>query len=357
MKVFIALSLAGLGLCACQPAATPQPDAAAASSVSASALSADAQGLGPPEAFLKALYANYASKGDRFDPAMFTPLHERAADIFEPDLAAVMRDNDRMSAGYGDLVLFDPLCDCSGHDPMTADIALDSVTATTAKAVVHLKTTSKFSNYDRVIRLQLVRTNGVWRIHDTDSAFRRDVTQAHDILLVAPATSGPPPAQTPGTTQVKAMLQAIYTHYAPNEDETWHPTWSETRATYFDPDMLALMQEDDKLADGEVGALDADPFCGCQDIVNFKATVTAVQLSPARIVATVLLTQAKPQKDSDGKLMDTASKTYFDLRLTRKGWRIHDIAQPGMPSMHQTFIDSNKRLSDYAASASASASS
>lgn len=355
MKVFVALSLAGLGLCACQPAAKPQP---AASSISASpaapALSADAQGQSSPAAFLKALYANYATKGDPFNPAMFTPLHDKAPDIFEPDLAAMMRDNDRISAGFGDLVLFDPLCGCSGHEPFKADIALDHVTDTTANAVLQLHETSKYSPYDRVVALQLVRVNGVWRIHDTDSAFRRDVTQAHDILTVAPATSGPSPAETPGTTQVRAMLQAIYKHYAPNDDETWSPTSAEARATYFDPDMVALMQEDDKLAQGEVGALDADPFCGCQDTVNLKAVVTAVQLSPTRVVATVLLTQAEPQKDSNGKVTDTASKTYFDLLLTPKGWRIHDIAQPGMPSMRQTFINSNKLSRDVAASASAS---
>src|SRR5262249_49837166 len=103
--------LALSGLCACQPRPATPP---ASTDVSAAA---GVRG-GTPDAFLKALYAHYATKGDPFDPKMFRSLSDPAADYFAPELVTLIRDDGRLSGDpVNGLIWGDPVCGCDGHDP------------------------------------------------------------------------------------------------------------------------------------------------------------------------------------------------------------------------------------------------
>ena len=87
--------------------------------------------------------------------------------------------------------------------------------------------------------------------------------------------------------------------------------------------LLELIRRDQKNAGGEVGALDYDPICGCQD---FDLRDLVVNVEPARgrgrAFANVAFTNAgEPQ-----------TMKLFLLK-ERAGWRIEDIEDPAKGSL------------------------
>ncbi len=148
----------------------------------------------------------------------------------------------------------------------------------------------------------------------------------------------------------EAFIAAIYVHYEHHPVEgapSFDPAFDQA-PSYFDPDMLALMAEDKRLTpDGSVGALDWDPFCGCQDVVSFKTTVKTTSLSAnhAKVVATIVNMDFPEPRPSGNE--------NFDLVRIAGKWRIHDMGDPHVPSLRQIFINSNKSQAAYAASSHA----
>jgi hypothetical protein len=93
----------------------------------------------------------------------------------------------------------------------------------------------------------------------------------------------------------------------------------------FTPDLLALMRHDQRRAGpGNVGNLDYDPICVCQD--NGGMHLTQLQVtptSPTEATANVTLTFPEPA---------TLHATLY-LRLTLSGWRIYEISTRDVPSL------------------------
>jgi hypothetical protein len=94
----------------------------------------------------------------------------------------------------------------------------------------------------------------------------------------------------------------------------------------FDADTLALLAADTKALKGELGEIDGDWLCDCQDWGSIAATVTVTSASPtaAKAVADFHDTEIKdapPKRDS------------FDLVKTPDGWRIHDMGTADQPSL------------------------
>jgi len=94
----------------------------------------------------------------------------------------------------------------------------------------------------------------------------------------------------------------------------------------FDADMVKLMAADTKALKGELGAIDGDWLCDCQDWGSIVATVTVTEASPtaAKAIATFHDTQVQ----DDHPRRDT-----FDLVKTPDGWRIHDMGTAQDPSL------------------------
>jgi len=135
----------------------------------------------------------------------------------------------------------------------------------------------------------------------------------------APATVTPTsaPAQSP-----RAFVEDLYAQYKKNAD--FSPfTHGEQ---WFDPAFLAAVKEDSELSNGEVGAVDSDPICSCQDASGMEARVVGVeQTSPGAAVADVNLWAGSPDQRA----------IKVDLVSVGGQWRVHDVRD----NEGQSFLD------------------
>lgn len=136
----------------------------------------------------------------------------------------------------------------------------------------------------------------------------------------APAKSDAAPAAPAAMTPVsapaaspRAFVDDLYGRYRADPD--FSPFTNP--GSWFDPDLLAAMKEDERLTpEGEVGAIDADPICSCQDTGGMEAQVAGVeQTSPTTAVATVNLWVGTPDQ----------RPLKLDLVAVSGQWRVHDI--------------------------------
>src|SRR6478672_4968949 len=91
------------------------------------------------------------------------------------------------------------------------------------------------------------------------------------MMLLALALAAAPVAETP-----KAYLERIYASY---RDTNFSPFNHPDR--YFSPRLKAAIDEDARLSNGEVGYVDGDPICQCQDADGLRARVLRVHMKGA----------------------------------------------------------------------------
>ncbi len=91
----------------------------------------------------------------------------------------------------------------------------------------------------------------------------------------------------------------------------------------FSPRLLALIRRDERLAKGEVGALDGDPICDCQDAGGLKLTWVGVDhFRPGHAAVRVELVFP------DGRRVIT-----LDLAAIHGAWRVDDVHSQITPSL------------------------
>jgi len=134
------------------------------------------------------------------------------------------------------------------------------------------------------------------------------------------------PAETP-----RAFVERLYAGY---RDSDYSPLARPERV--FAPPLVAAIREDQRLSSGEVGYLDGDPLCQCQDPAGLRPEIGEVrQLTRSKVTAHVLL--SFPGSDRR------------DLRLhlvrTGAGWRVADVATADEPSLLDSLRRSNRRRS------------
>lgn len=106
-------------------------------------------------------------------------------------------------------------------------------------------------------------------------------------------------------------------------------------AEVFDPDMLALLKADASKLDGEVGVIDGDWLCDCQDFASIRANIKVTWATPTRATATAAIV--------DTGVPDKAARlNLFTLDKVGGAWRIHDIQETGQPSLRQMLSDEVK---------------
>lgn len=139
-------------------------------------------------------------------------------------------------------------------------------------------------------------------------------------LIVSPA------AQAQDLKAAESFLRSIYATYTAKG----HPVdmAGPKAETIFEPSLAALLRTDEKLADGEVGALDSDPICACQDFDIRGATVVATADGAGKAKATASF-----------KNFGNTHKVEFDLVAAGTGWRIFDIHEQDMPSLRKLLED------------------
>ena len=141
-------------------------------------------------------------------------------------------------------------------------------------------------------------------------------------LVIGVALAASPAPETPQT-----FIERLYASYA---DSSFNPLTHPER--YFAPKLVAAMKEDARLAKGEVGYLDGDPVCQCQDPAGLHATVTDAKESSADKAAVRVFI------DLEGYETRTAT---FSLVRTSDGWRISDVSSADEPSLLRSIEDSN----------------
>jgi hypothetical protein len=138
------------------------------------------------------------------------------------------------------------------------------------------------------------------------------------------ADVAPAAAPTSDAADVKAFLAGLYSHYAKPATDTgpsWAPMDVDAKGNgleVMDPDLVSLMHAYDKSQSGdEVGPIDGDWLCDCQDWERITAVIT---------VDSATATTAKAHSDfTDSSEPGKTKHVTFDLTKTAAGWRVHDI--------------------------------
>jgi len=142
------------------------------------------------------------------------------------------------------------------------------------------------------------------------------------MILLYLAAAAAPVSETP-----RGFIQRIYAGYA---HKNYNPLDHAERT--FAPRLTAAIREDERLASGEVGYLDGDPLCDCQDYAKLAATIRSLKVSgKANAVAAVHVTYGTGE----------ARDLKLTLVRTANGWRIADISSPEEPSLLHALEKSN----------------
>ena len=138
------------------------------------------------------------------------------------------------------------------------------------------------------------------------------------VLLVA--LLAPLGAEARQTETARAFTERLYQAYRHGEPDVL----GARAATIFAPRLLALIRRDQASTPaGEVGVLDWDPVCDCQDDEGMKAERVAIRsLGPERATATVTL-----------KFSGETSVVKLGLVSGRNGWRVADIHTRNVTSL------------------------
>ena len=143
-------------------------------------------------------------------------------------------------------------------------------------------------------------------------------------MLLALALAAAPVAETP-----KAYLERIYASY---RDTNFSPFNHPDR--YFAPRLMAAIDEDARLSNGEVGYVDGDPICQCQDADGLRARVLRVHMKGAGNATVEVMVDFT---DS------TARRVKFSLLRTKAGWRIADVSTSDETSFLRGIEESNRK--------------
>jgi hypothetical protein len=129
----------------------------------------------------------------------------------------------------------------------------------------------------------------------------------------------------------EAFVRGLYAQYTPHG----HPVafgYPDAKAIV-DAPMLEWLHRDQVKSKGDVGALDSDPVCQCQDWEHLKVdSVQSISRGPGTATVEVSV------EDGSGK--DRWHQTVrFDLVQAGGAWKIHDIHAHDLPSLIALFRD------------------
>jgi len=132
------------------------------------------------------------------------------------------------------------------------------------------------------------------------------------IALAAAAAPATTPAETP-----RFFVERVYAGY---RDPDFSPLKRPERV--FAPPLVAAIREEARLSRGEVGFMDADPLCDCQDPTGMRPSVTEATQTGATARVRVAL-----------RFGGDTRRLALKLVRTPAGWRIADVSDPNEPSL------------------------
>ena len=123
----------------------------------------------------------------------------------------------------------------------------------------------------------------------------------------------------------RQFVEALYTSYSQQDAGS---TLGKRADAVFSPTLLAEIRADQTAHAGEVGKLDHDPLCACQDSAGLKVEgITVTPLPNGSADASVRFTLGEVAKSAQLRLTDTPA-----------GWRVDDVSTPGMPSLRRFLV-------------------
>lgn len=159
----------------------------------------------------------------------------------------------------------------------------------------------------------------------------------------APAANATSPAaaatgaDAKDAADVTAFLQSLYDHYKTSQNNTFQ-MFDANAAEVFDADFIKLMAADEKVLNGDVGVIDGDWLCACQDFVSLRATITVQSATP---------TTARATSDFVDTGIPDQGTRHDNFRLVKEDgrWRIDDIQTAGEPWLRAQLEDEIKTKS------------
>lgn len=142
------------------------------------------------------------------------------------------------------------------------------------------------------------------------------------MILAALALAATPAAQTP-----REFIEQVYSAY---RMEGFSPL-AEPKL-YFSPELTAAIEKDS--AGGEVGYLDGDPLCDCQDFERLTANVVTMRQQSAKAATAHVHVDLGMKQSRD-----------FEIRLvnTPDGWRIADVLGSDRHSLLHELREANSK--------------
>ena len=121
----------------------------------------------------------------------------------------------------------------------------------------------------------------------------------------------------------KKFLEQIYRQYDHDGPDTANSGASEM----FDTELLALIHEDQRIAGEEVGLLNHDPICACQDWENLVV----------KIIEVILTHKNQAKADVTFTNSNEVVRVGFTLVRQLEQWRISDIEEPVVTEFESVF--------------------
>ena len=135
------------------------------------------------------------------------------------------------------------------------------------------------------------------------------------------------------SASAEQFLRRVYASYA--NDGPGVPSDKLQESDVYDASLIALMEADQDNAAGEVGFLDGDPLCDCQDWGDIRIQSLALTaLEGDRLKASLAL---KDASTGEGRKLDLL------LHRTAQGWRVEDCIS-GQGSLAENLRRSTRKL-------------
>lgn len=141
-----------------------------------------------------------------------------------------------------------------------------------------------------------------------------------------------PVAAAPDAAGARAFVEKLYSHYPSNPNGAAFEPTGKNASEVFDPGLIAAFREDARLANGEVGFVDADPLCQCQDDSGLKPKVASVTMTGPNAADAVVALQYP----------DQTLALSLHLVPVNGAWRIHDLSTGDMNSYRADLLKANK---------------
>ncbi|MDQ6684024.1 MAG: YbjP/YqhG family protein [Pseudomonadota bacterium] len=127
------------------------------------------------------------------------------------------------------------------------------------------------------------------------------------------------PAAAQSAEDARIFVGGLYAAYQSKIDPDYV---GKQAGKVFAPRLLALLRNDQKAAQGEVGAIDGDPICDCQDHRISAVEIAIEPVQSGRTRAVVRFRNSGQRK-----------RLVLDLQSVAGQWRVSDVHGEQLPSL------------------------